>query len=173
MALCVIPRGRRCCLVKFSILLQGRGPCPEQGKRRGRKQVKLGSAQWKTKPLQAQLCPWALNKNASKYGPGMQCGKQHLAVCLSVQPSSCQRGLCGFYSQGDLQSAVKNIIERNIQCGDAVFKVFVQSGICAAKCDIVAKVTVCLLFWQRQNNTEYRQTLSFCFHLHSFIFLPL
>lgn len=74
----------------------------------------------------------------------MQCGKQHLAV--SVQPSSCQRGLHGFYSQGDLQSAVKNITERNIQCGDAVFKVFVQSGICAAKCDIVAKVTACLLF---------------------------
>lgn len=27
-----------------------------------------------------------------------------------------------------------------------MFKVFVQSGICAAKCDIVAKVTACLLF---------------------------
>lgn len=37
-------------------------------------------------------------------------------------------------------------MERNIQCGGAASKVFVQSGICTAKCDIVAKVTACLFF---------------------------
>lgn len=66
-----------------------------------------------------------------------------LSVCPAQQ---LPEGSLWILLLGDLQSAVKNIIERNIQCGDAVFKVFVQSGICAAKCDIVAKVTVCLLF---------------------------
>jgi len=51
-----------------------------------------------------------------------------------------------FTLRGDLQSAVKSIMERHIQCGGVAFKVFVQSGICTAKCDIVAKVTACLLF---------------------------
>lgn len=51
-----------------------------------------------------------------------------------------------FTLRGDLQSAVKNIMERNIECGGAAFKVFVQSGVCTVKCDIVAKVTACLLF---------------------------
>ena len=37
-------------------------------------------------------------------------------------------------------------MERNIQREGAAFKVFVESGICTAKCDIVAKVTACLLF---------------------------
>lgn len=85
----------------------------------------------------------------------------HLSGCPAQQPA---RGvLMAFTPREDLQSAVKNAIERNIQCGGAAFKVFVQSGVCTAKCDIVAKVTACLLFWQKQKNTEYRQTVSFCF----------
>lgn len=51
-----------------------------------------------------------------------------------------------FTLRGDLQSAVRNMMERNMQCGGAAFKVFVQSGICTAKCGIVAKVTACLIF---------------------------
>lgn len=42
---------------------------------------------------------------------------------------------------GGLQSVAKSIMERHMECGGAASKVFVPSGICAAKCDIVAKVT--------------------------------
>lgn len=66
-------------------------------------------------------------------------------VWLSGLPTG-QRGLNGFHPRGDLQSAAKNVVERNVECGGAAFKVFVQSGVCTAKCDIVAKVTACLLF---------------------------
>lgn len=94
----------------------------------------------------------------------MQYGNQHLDICLSVQPSNWSGGvLMAFTLKGDLQSAIKNTMERNTHCGGAAFKVFVHSGVCTAKCDIVAKVTACLLFWQKQKNTEYRQTVSFCF----------
>lgn len=93
--------------------------------------------------LQAQLSPWALNKSI-----GLGCSVENstwLSGCLS-SPAAPEGSSWVLLLVRDLQSAVENIIERNIQHGDAVFKVFVQSGICAAKCDIVAKVTACLLF---------------------------
>lgn len=144
----VISKGRSCCLVKFSTLLQGRGPCPEQGKMRGRKQQTLGSAQgwwWKTK---LHFCkpsfPLGHWIKVLAWGAVWKRALGCLAVCPAQQlPEGSSWVLL---LEGDLQSAVENIIERNIQHGDAAFKVFVQSGICAAKCDIVAKVTACLLF---------------------------
>lgn len=83
-------------LAEVSIHLQEGGPPPEAGE--GERQ-KAGNAGLGTglaregkgltpPPLQAQLSPLATNKS----GPGVQCGKEHLAVWLAVQPGNWPKG---------------------------------------------------------------------------------
>lgn len=84
-------------LAEVSTLLRERGPPPEAGEGERQKAGNAGlcaGLAMEGKVLAPRLCKcsfllWHRIKAVKwQYGPGVQCGKQHLAICLAVQPSS-------------------------------------------------------------------------------------